>query len=33
MMEIGYSLSSEEYPPNDLVGYARAAEEAGFSFA
>src|SRR5689334_4642254 len=32
-MEIGYSLSSEEFPPNDLVRYARAAEEAGFSFA
>src|SRR6185369_11331827 len=32
-MEIGYSLSSEESPPHDLVRYARAAEDAGFSFA
>jgi G6PDH family F420-dependent oxidoreductase len=33
MAEIGYTLSSEEFPPNDLVRYARLAEEAGFSFA
>jgi coenzyme F420-dependent glucose-6-phosphate dehydrogenase len=33
MVEIGYSLSSEEHPPNDLVRYARRAEEAGFAFA
>ena len=26
--ELGYALSSEEHPPNDLVRYARAAEEA-----
>ena len=32
-MEFGYFLSSEEHPPNDLVRNARAAEEAGFSFA
>ena len=32
-MEIGYSLSSEEHSPNDLVRYARRAEEVGFSFA
>lgn len=32
-MEIGYNLSSEEHPPNDLVNYARRAEETGFSFA
>jgi coenzyme F420-dependent glucose-6-phosphate dehydrogenase len=32
-MEIGYSLSSEEHRPLDLVAYARRAEEAGFSFA
>jgi G6PDH family F420-dependent oxidoreductase len=32
-MEIGYWLSSEEHAPNDLVRYARTAEEAGFSFA
>jgi coenzyme F420-dependent glucose-6-phosphate dehydrogenase len=33
MVEIGYALSSEEHPPNDLVRYARRAEEAGFTFA
>ena len=33
MIELGYALSSEEHPPNDLVGYARRAEEAGFDFA
>lgn len=33
MLEIGYSLSSEEHPPNDLVHYAHRAEEAGFTFA
>jgi G6PDH family F420-dependent oxidoreductase len=32
-MELGYALSSEEHRPNDLVRNARAAEEAGFSFA
>jgi coenzyme F420-dependent glucose-6-phosphate dehydrogenase len=32
-MEIGYSLSSEEHAPNDLVRYARRAEDAGFTFA
>jgi coenzyme F420-dependent glucose-6-phosphate dehydrogenase len=31
--EIGYALSSEEHRPNDLVRYARQAEEAGFMFA
>jgi coenzyme F420-dependent glucose-6-phosphate dehydrogenase len=31
--ELGYSLSSEEHPPDDLVGLARAAEDAGFTFA
>jgi coenzyme F420-dependent glucose-6-phosphate dehydrogenase len=31
--EYGYALSSEEHPPNDLVRYAKAAEDAGFSFA
>jgi coenzyme F420-dependent glucose-6-phosphate dehydrogenase len=30
---IGYSLSSEEHGPNELVGYARRAEEAGFDYA
>jgi coenzyme F420-dependent glucose-6-phosphate dehydrogenase len=32
-MELGYFLSSEEHAPNDLVRNARAAEEAGFTFA
>jgi G6PDH family F420-dependent oxidoreductase len=32
-MEIGYSLSSEEHRPQDLVRYAKAAEGAGFAFA
>jgi G6PDH family F420-dependent oxidoreductase len=31
--ELGYALSSEEHPPNDLVRYAGAAEDAGFTFA
>jgi G6PDH family F420-dependent oxidoreductase len=33
MVSIGYKLSSEEHGPSDLVGYARLAEEGGFSFA
>jgi coenzyme F420-dependent glucose-6-phosphate dehydrogenase len=33
MAEFGYALSSEEHRPNDLVRYARQAEEAGFTFA
>ena len=33
MAEIGYALSSEEHAPNDLVRYARRAEEVGFPFA
>ncbi|HEX6348868.1 MAG TPA: TIGR03557 family F420-dependent LLM class oxidoreductase [Candidatus Dormibacteraeota bacterium] len=32
-MELGYTLSSEETGPRDLVRYAARAEEAGFSFA
>src|SRR5262245_45877383 len=32
-MEIGYKLSSEEHGPNELVHFARMAEERGFSFA
>jgi len=32
-MDVGYQLSSEEHPAPDLVGYARRAEEAGFSYA
>ncbi len=30
--EIGYSLSSEEHPPNDMVRFAQRAEDVGFSF-
>src|SRR5438874_3104066 len=33
MPELGYSLSSEEFPPNELVRLAQRAEQAGFSFA
>ena len=33
MAEFGYKLSSEEHGPQDLLRYARAAEDAGFSFA
>lgn len=32
MTAYGYKLSSEEFGPNDLVRYARRAEEAGFTF-
>jgi len=32
MPEIGYKLCSEECGPNDLVKYARMAEERGFTF-
>jgi coenzyme F420-dependent glucose-6-phosphate dehydrogenase len=30
--EYGYTLSSEEHPPRDLVANARQAEDAGFDF-
>jgi coenzyme F420-dependent glucose-6-phosphate dehydrogenase len=33
MLQIGYALSSEEHAPNQLVSYAKMAEEAGFTFA
>jgi coenzyme F420-dependent glucose-6-phosphate dehydrogenase len=33
MIELGYQLSSEEHSAPDLVGYARRAEAAGFSYA
>src|SRR5437762_11948998 len=33
MIEVGYALSSEEHSPAELVRLARAAEEAGFSYA
>jgi coenzyme F420-dependent glucose-6-phosphate dehydrogenase len=32
-IKFGYKLSSEEFPANELVRLARAAEERGFSFA
>ena len=32
-MELGYALSSEEHPPDELVRYAQRAEQAGFEFA
>ncbi len=32
MANIGYTLSSEEFGPTDLVGFARRAEEIGFDF-
>jgi G6PDH family F420-dependent oxidoreductase len=32
-VELGYTLSSEEHTPNELVRNARAAEDAGFEFA
>ncbi len=31
--EIGYTLSSEEHGPRDLVRYASMVEGAGFPFA
>jgi coenzyme F420-dependent glucose-6-phosphate dehydrogenase len=31
-VELGYAFSSEEHGPLELVGHARAAEEAGFGF-
>lgn len=33
MANVGYSLSCEEHRPNDLIRYAKMAEEAGFEFA
>lgn len=32
MPKLGYTLSSEEHTPSDLVRNAQAAEEAGFEF-
>lgn len=32
MAAIGYTLSSEEFGPRELVGFARRAEETGFDF-
>jgi coenzyme F420-dependent glucose-6-phosphate dehydrogenase len=33
VVELGWTLSSEEHPPNRLVEIARLAEDAGFGFA
>jgi len=33
VVELGYTLSSEEFGPNELVNLAARAEEVGFSFA
>jgi coenzyme F420-dependent glucose-6-phosphate dehydrogenase len=33
MLKIGYSLSSEEHAPHELIENAQRAEEAGFEFA
>ena len=33
MTEIGYALASEDWPPSDLVAFARRAEETGFQHA
>ena len=33
MLELGYSLSSEEHPPSDLVRFAQRAEQEGLFFA
>ncbi len=32
-LQVGYTLSSEEFGPRDLLRYARQAEETGFDFA
>jgi G6PDH family F420-dependent oxidoreductase len=32
-MEIGFALSSEDHPPNELVRQAQIAERSGFTFA
>ena len=33
MVEVGFTLSSEECGPTDLVRFAGRAEDAGFAFA
>lgn len=33
MLKLGYSLSSEEFGPEELVRFAQQAEDAGFEFA
>jgi coenzyme F420-dependent glucose-6-phosphate dehydrogenase len=32
MTDIGYTLSTEEFGPNELVSQAKGAEDAGFDF-
>jgi G6PDH family F420-dependent oxidoreductase len=32
MPELGFALSSEDHPPNDLVDQAALAEQSGFTF-
>src|SRR5438874_12239280 len=32
MIALGYSMSSEEHPADELVKQAKAAEQAGFAF-
>jgi G6PDH family F420-dependent oxidoreductase len=33
MLQVGYKLSTEEHGPNDLIRFARLAEDNGFPFA
>jgi coenzyme F420-dependent glucose-6-phosphate dehydrogenase len=33
MLALGFSISSEEHPANELVKQAKIAEDVGFSFA
>src|SRR5581483_2066666 len=33
LMELGFALSSEDHPPDELVRQAQIAERAGFTFA
>ena len=33
MIKLGYALSSEEFTPSELIGYAQEAERAGFAFS
>lgn len=33
MVQLGYAISTEEHAPNDMVRYARLAEDAGFTFS
>jgi coenzyme F420-dependent glucose-6-phosphate dehydrogenase len=33
MIELGYSLSSEEFSPTQLINFSKQAEDAGFNFS